>query len=234
MKRTYSARKLPYKKRKTQSAYHSKYYPKDKMLETYGGLVKLPMSIWAPGHTTRIIRTRETVFTVIYNGVNSFTPAAFNFKLADFVPSDLTALFDQYRFCAIEFKMMPRINTLNSSVTAVPLPAPQYIISAVDYDDSTAPASVSEVMQYSNCQTHPYDKPFVRRFRPNIALAAYGSGVFASYANRSLQWIDAASPSVEHYGVKIASSSYSTSLNSSNSPSWDVVVKAYIEFRSVR
>lgn len=224
--------KPPYKRYK-KNAYHAKYYPKDKMLETYGGLVKLPMHIWAPGQTTRIIRTRETVFSIIYNGVNSFTAAGFNFKLSDFVPSDLTALFDQYRFCAIEFKMLPRINTLNSSVTAS-LPAPQYIISSIDYDDSAAPASVAEVMQYSNCQTHAYDKPFIRRFRPNLAMGAYGSGVFASYANRTLQWIDAASTSVEHYGVKIASSTYSTGLNSANSPSWDVVVKAYIEFRSVR
>lgn len=234
MKRSYSStvttpRRFPYKKRRTGSYLSKKAVIKDKPFETYGGIVSLPLKLWAPGITTRICRTKETVFQIQYGGPTK-TVAAYYFKLSDFQSSDLSALFDQYRFVGIEFKMLPRDTQYSPGSSS---PAPQYIISAVDYDDASPPTDETTLFQYQNCQTHPFDKPWVRRFRPNMAMGAYASSAFTSYANRTLQWIDVASPDVEHYGMKICSSSYSSG-NTGTGPVWDVVVKAYIEFRAVR
>lgn len=44
-------------------------------------------------------------------------------------------------------------------------------------------------------------RPMTRTVMPRIALGAY-SGAFTSYANRKPGWIDTASPSVQHYGLK--------------------------------
>lgn len=224
-----SSRKTPYAKRKSNYVTR-KHVEKPLTIESSGGMIKIPRALWTPGQTYHMIRTRETVFEVVYNGINSFTTAALSFKLSDFASSDVTALFDQYRFNAVEVKMIPRV-TDRSPDTSIP---PPYLFTAIDYDDAAAITAISDILQYANCQSHPWDKSFVRRFRPNVALAAYGGGVFSSYANKTLQWIDVASTGVEHYGFKVSTAAYSTSLNTAVRPVWDIVVKAYLEFKSVR
>ena len=123
MKRAYSARKLPYKKRKSSGTLTKKAYTKDKQLETYGGPVKLFVYLWSPGIVSRICRTRETTFSIVYNSGSGITKttAGYNFKLSDFQSSDVTALFDQYRFVGIEFKMMPR-NIIYAPQSSAPSP----------------------------------------------------------------------------------------------------------------
>jgi len=59
-------------------------------------------------------------------------------------------------------------------------------------------------------------------------VAAY-NGAFAGYANLGAQWIDAASTTVQHYGVKTyvpGGAAGQTQL-----ASWDVFVEYFIQFR---
>jgi len=42
-----------------------------------------------------------------------------------------------------------------------------------------------------------------RKFIPHVAVASY-SGTFTSFTNEVAPWIDIASPSVQHYGLKTA------------------------------
>lgn len=80
--------------------------------------------------------------------------------------------------------------------------------SAVDYDDDAAPTA-SDVgidllrarpsYRAENCSL---TRKLTYSWKPRLAVAAYGSGVFTSYANLPPVWLETASPSVAHYGYK--------------------------------
>lgn len=114
--------------------------------------------------------------------------------------SAYTALFDQYRIVAIVITLTPTINMNAIVATSVYMPR---LYTCIDYDDATAPGSVNAIQQYDSCIVSPPFSAITRIIKPCMALAAY-SGTFSSYANVSDQWIDMASPSVQHYGMKYA------------------------------
>jgi hypothetical protein len=107
-------------------------------------------------------------------------------------PADFTTLFDQYRILEVKVEFVP-----TSTAEAVPP-----LTTVIDLDDYTAPTSGAQVMQYQTRQTAMPGGIHMRRFRPRVANAAY-SGAFTSFASGpSTTWIDAASPSVQYYGLK--------------------------------
>jgi hypothetical protein len=135
-----------------------------------------------------------------------------SFKLTNLPQqTTFTALFDQYRIDEIELWFEPQV------IDVVLTTAPAKIYSAIDYDDAGTPSSINAMMQYTNCNIGSASQGHYVRFRPHVAIAAYGSGAFSSYSNRSAMWIDAGSPSVEHYGFKavipIGTVGYSVTLN---------------------
>jgi len=90
-------------------------------------------------------------------------------------------------------------------------------------------------VQYANCKFHNQFKPFTIRLRPRVASALYASGAFTSYGvGPKDQWIDCVSPSVEHYGLKLATSVFSAANNPTVDPSWDVYMVYYVKFRNPR
>jgi hypothetical protein len=103
------------------------------------------------------------------------------------------------------------------------------LYSVVDYDDNTALASVGAATDYSNCVTCPQSLGVYRHFKPHCANALYGGSVFTSYGNLTSPWIDAASSSVPHYGVKIAASA-----TSSAAQTFDLVIRLHTEWKSTR
>jgi hypothetical protein len=111
--------------------------------------------------------------------------------------SSLAAVFDQYRLEKIEVWLNVAGQGLAGSGTTCKW------VSCVDYDDSNAPTTYSQVLDYQNSVQTLYDVGHYRVFTPHIAVAAY-SGTFTSYANETAPWIDFTSTGVQHFGVKAA------------------------------
>jgi hypothetical protein len=108
-----------------------------------------------------------------------------------------TAIFDQYCIpCAVL-----QIRTSENVATDSGLGPMPRIWSALDHDDANA-ISVSAIRAYASCKEQRMVDSVTRIVYPRIATAAY-SGAFTSFSN-SRMWIDAGSPAVQHYGVKIA------------------------------
>jgi len=106
-----------------------------------------------------------------------------------------TSVFDQYRIDEIE-AWVESANQNNTIATC-------RLATSVDLDDGAAPANFGDVADkqgalITNCIAGHY-----HRWAPHVAIAEY-SGAFTSYGNVPSTWIDAASPSVEHYGLKFA------------------------------
>lgn len=123
------------------------------------------------------------------------TLGALNFQLSSFVnSSEFTALFDQYRLSYIEVDFI--------YVNPASVLAPFYTV--IDYDDSTTPAAVTDLLQYPTLMHTAPGQEHQRRLSPRFDYAAY-SGVFTSFAvSNAGDWVDVASPSVQYYGVKYA------------------------------
>lgn len=106
-----------------------------------------------------------------------------------------TALFDQYRIEEIEMWIAPNAaqgTTIFGSQNT-----------CIDYDDANTPPSIESVISHQESLTTDGSSATYIRFRPHMAVALF-SGTFTSYGNEVADWIDSASPSVQHYGVKSA------------------------------
>jgi len=143
--------------------------------------------------------------------------------LANF--SDLATVFDQYKVNMCEITFQPNLNVID----AVANNAGQ-MFTVLDFDDATALSSTGAAQSYSSCiTTEGYEKQ-VRTFYPRMALAAY-QGALTGFANVESRdtWLDAAYPSIEHYGVKTAW----TSTSASNFH-YDIYARVHMSFRNQR
>jgi hypothetical protein len=118
--------------------------------------------------------------------------------------SALQALFDQYRIVGVEVLIVPQSNFVAAAATATA----GMMHSVVDYDDATPLANEQNALDYQNCLTSSASDGHFRKFVPHAAVAAY-SGAFTSFTNVESPWIDAAYPSVQHYGLKVVNTTAS-------------------------
>lgn len=135
--------------------------------------------------------------------------------------------YDQYRYCAVRFSVVPQNNAIglvtNSTTALVPL----YCV--IDYDDGTNLTSSAQALGYNNCiQLNPGES-CSRVFKPRMAIGAY-TGSFGGFANVSPMWCDAASSGILHYGIKIFIPG--TTASQTLLQSWDIVLEHFIEFRN--
>ena len=105
------------------------------------------------------------------------------------------------------------------------------VYSVIDFDDSNAPASVADVLQYENMKVTRANQWHSRYFKPAIADEVYASGITTGYGLRQNAWLDCNSSQVEHYGIKVF-----TEAGNASTPRYDfdVVCKFYMEFKNVR
>lgn len=169
-------------------------------------------------YTFRFLDSTQSTF---YGSNSGYTSGSFYFSLSNVQSGSLVSLFDQYRFIACRFRLLPRQNLLAPSTSTYP---PLYTV--IDYDNATAPSSRAAIQSYANCTESQVYESVERSFCPHIAVAAY-SGSFSSYSNMAMVWIDSASPSVQHYGLK-----YWIDTCPTATPVWDIVVEYWIQFRN--
>lgn len=147
--------------------------------------------------------------------------AGFSFILTNFAKATpYTALFDQYRFDEIEVWFEPVISQ-SSSIALV-----SNYATAIDLDDANTPSAFIDVADHQSAIISNGETGHYHRWQPHMAVAAY-SGVFTSFSNEVAGWIDVASPSVQHYGIK-----YATNSATSIPIIYSITVKAKVSFRS--
>jgi len=158
------------------------------------------------------------------NTVADYFPA-YNYALQYLTSyGEFTALFDQYRIVRVETTFMPTITELS----AIGAFTNSYLLTAIDYDDANSYGTLNDAIQVATASITPLTKSVTRGFAPRVAIAAY-SGAFTSYAQAPAgQWIDCASPGVQHFGLKCAIP-LTGSLQT-----WRVLHRYFLEFRRVR
>lgn len=146
------------------------------------------------------------------------TYASVNFALANFPgATNLLGVFDQYRFEQIETWM--DFSSPNS-VSAFPI-----AYSAVDLDDSNTATSVQQIQDHLGAIVATGPSGHYHKWKPHYAVAAY-SGAFTSYSNMEANWIDSASPGVQHYGLKTAL------LSGGAAAGVNLTIRAVVSFRA--
>lgn len=154
------------------------------------------------------------------------TLGAYSFQLSD-LPNytEFTQLFDEYKICAVKVKFMPLQSETNTGTTTNYQMMPFFTV--IDPDDTTAPADLNTLFQYESLKAHFPLRPFSRYIKPRMSVGAY-SGAFSSYANVKPGWVDASSPSVQHYGLKIGLAATPNVVYS-----WQMILTYYMKFRTV-
>jgi hypothetical protein len=199
--------------------------------ENLGDVMMIPRAFARENLVNQIFRFRRSVVSAtIQQAAGSDTLGAFSFTLAGIQGnSEWTTLFDQYKISLVRVLIRPLFNL--AQIVALSTDVFPPLCSVIDYDDATAISNVL-LSQYQSYKQTRFDKDHVRSIKPRVAMAAYGSGVFASFANQGNQWIDCASAAVVHYGLKYciqAGDVGQTALQA-----WSVETEYFLEFRQVR
>jgi len=168
----------------------------------------------------KIVQTIEVLqFHLSSVSVPTFTAKQFNLGLVD-QATQLAAVFDQYRISGIEVWLAPSYSSATTNASGL-------FTSVVDYDDATALTTVASALDYENALTSEGISGHYHKFVPHVAVASY-SGTFVSFNNVTAPWIDAASSTVQHYGIKTAWPATVAVY------AYDLVAKLHMEFRNVR
>jgi hypothetical protein len=149
----------------------------------------------------------------------AFTAASQTFVLSTFSgAANLLAVFDQYRIDQIECWLeCPSVNQ------QVIFPE---VYSCVDLDDANVAVNAGQIQDHLGSLVACGPAGHYHKWRPHIAVATF-SGAFTSYGNEPAGWVDSASPSVQHFGLKTGMIS-----NGASVVSYSLVARAVVSFRA--
>lgn len=134
--------------------------------------------------------------TLVTDGVNP-TLSAFNFSMNDMPGyTELTGLFDFYKLKGVRVRVLPYYQSDSNSTGSVNNSRNPPIFYAIDRSDSTAPATVSELLEYQDHKISNVWKGFdVYVKGPKFADATSAArGGWVATSNATLNW----------FGLKVA------------------------------
>lgn len=138
--------------------------------------------------------------------------------------TEFTQLYDQYKIKGVKVKLVPRYNVADINAQAI-----SQLLTVLDYDDSTSPTAVSDLLQYQNMKMTMTNKIHQRYLAPrsnrNVAQPGPASPPAASPVK---QWIDCGFPTVLHHGIKYAVTAGSIDIK------YDLYCTYYVAFKNVR
>lgn len=134
-----------------------------------------------------------------------------------------SSIFDRYMIEGVRVSIIPRNNAIGV------VPGLTDLFCVIDYDDATALSSKAQAETYSTCLKLSPGESCSRTFSPRIAVAAY-TGSFTGFLNQGKQWIDAASTTVQHYGLKLFVPA--TGVVTSDFQSWDITIEYFLRFKN--
>lgn len=163
---------------------------------------------------------------------------AFSFAISDLPNStEFTNLYDHYKLGMVEMIF----ELVTSSFTASPVEsnALPTILITPDYDNATAPGSISVIQQYGQCErfTFSASKPtFSRRIVPRFptAVVATTGGVIVGAGVATPGFLDCSYSSVPHYGLKFWISNYNVNTVGDTGIVINVSFRYHIDMRNTR
>jgi len=135
---------------------------------------------------------------ISYTGSGAALYAGWTFALASVInPVEFTALFDQYRINAILVKFHYRLDP-GAAVYGIGASYPR-LYTVKDYDDATAPTTVSELREYSKCKLSILNpnKPLMFKIKPCVK-----NSVGLNSTPKWKQWLDCSINNTQHFGFK--------------------------------
>jgi len=140
------------------------------------------------------------------NGLYQFG-GVMKFQLDDVINStDFSQLYDRYKITGAKITFVPLCNTSYGAVSSTGnsqtgvLPT---IITAIDYDDSTAPSSSMELLEKMDAKTYRLDKPmsiYIRSPKTSSTVNAESGPVSAAIGRSG--WLNCANDDVNFRGFK--------------------------------
>jgi hypothetical protein len=216
-KRTSGRRKTPRRRDRRISPLLLKSLPK---IERFGG---------SEFQTCRL--TGHLFDALSIGGAVAGTGFAAVFKLADLaLATDLSTVFDAYRFKGVSARFMPRNNVQSLTTTAVVTTAiMQNLIVAVDYDNAATP-TLESISENSTARCHAGYEIVERTIVPRAVLEALGASTAVPEAVApENQWLDMADTNIQHFGLKIFVTAGGGSQTTFQI--WDVWFSYDLEFR---
>jgi hypothetical protein len=153
------------------------------------------------------------------------TPQSFgvNFILSSLAPyAAYCSIFDQYAIVQAVVRIQPMLPTFAAGT------GPGALVTAIDHDDSTAFTTKAQAQAFTTALETIGSIGQTRVIQPRVAVAAYSGSVFTAFANQRT-YIDCASPSVPHYGLKVFFDASTTVV-----VNYSVDVELFVHFRDNR
>lgn len=147
-----------------------------------------------PKNPVRLVKRHADYFTVVVNGTTGVL-GAYNFTLSS-VPgyTEFTNLYDQYKINAISVCFYPKQNAVTSLVTLDNIKANARFLSAIDYNDDTAPVNFDAIREYESCQVTACTEKHEVYIKEPLFLNNSGQNVNG--------WVSTANPTTRFYGLK--------------------------------
>lgn len=170
---------------------------------------------------------------------------AYNFYMS-LLPNwgEFAALFDRYRINKVVLRLIPQITSSvrdyadNANLTGAGtnIGRNPRVLSVVDYDDSSVPASANIIREYSKCRVDMVvrQKPIVYKITPALLTEAYEGVASTAYMPKWKQWVDFADVDTPHYGLKIWVEDCAGITNATNSQIFKVEGTMYFSCKDVR
>lgn len=181
----------------------------------------------------RVYNTIDSHFDAAWTA--SSTSSATGTSAAYFVTANLfgsfasyAACFDQYRIRMLEFTILPRYQ--GSDAIAGSTAAPPYeglLCTAIDIDNIGA-LPFTQLIDYPTSQVTQANIAQQRVFRPYVQVGVLdgGSSIAPNAQSKDL-WLDCVDGNIRYYGLKFATSGITTF-----STSWDIILRAHIQFKN--
>jgi len=160
-------------------------------------------------------------------GSSTFAETNFFFALNLFSGyGNMTAIFDQYCIHSVVVNFMGR-QTVNVGPYSL-----GFFTTAIDFDNTTPLGSIGPLQEYSSAQTVELVSGLTcvqRAVQPCVAPALYNTGGLFNAYGVARMWVDSASPSTQHYGIR---SAYSLTAGATIGFTVDYTVTAIIGLRN--
>lgn len=215
-------KKKTYKKKRTFLRKYKKRIPRGPSIpKTYNYCLKVDGS--------EIVSVSQRT----YSQNSGLSHASMYFTLNDLPQvTAFTGLYDQYKITKVKVSFIPMVTQNAVISTAAEVSNPGLFGTVIDYDDNNALTTFAQYEEYQNFKFQPCisTKTMTRTFRPHIAIAAYQSS-FAGFGNKANMWLDCASPTIQHYGLKFYADPYASTLVPQT---WQIMATYWLSFRNVR
>lgn len=120
--------------------------------------------------------------------------------------SALSSAFDTYSIRKYKVDFIPYgqqvFNTASGNGALPSTSGVSPLVSAIDYDDTTVPGSLTQLYEYATVRYSPTGKRQARIVYPKTFTQLYETAVSSGYSAKKNQWIDIAQDDVPHIGLK--------------------------------